>query len=80
MTIVCVTRPDKILNQQLIWRKILEVKQMKHQIREETWPIIDQFFQEMPDWLDQIVLANELAEIDFKIPSQNQASQKESSN
>ena len=149
---------------ELIWRKILEVKQMKHQIREETWPIIDQFFQEMPEaigklptfqealastqrqglqqglqqgvqqgleqglqqglqqgvqqgalgnehrlvirqlhrkftqvpkglvqqieatsdmgqldnWLDQIVLANELAEIDFKIPSQNQASQKDS--
>ncbi len=135
---------------ELIWRKILEVKQMKHQIREETWPIIDQFFQEMPEaigklptfqealastqrqsiqqglqqgvqqgalgnehrlvirqlhrkfpqvpsvlvqqieatsdmgqldhWLDQIVLANELADIDFKIPSQNQASQKDSSN
>jgi hypothetical protein len=131
---------------ELIWRKILEVKQMKHQIREETWPIIDQFFQEMPEaigklptfqealastqrqslqqglkqgvqqgtlgnehrlvirqlhrkftqvpkgivqrieatsdmeqldnWLDQIMLANELAEIDFNIPSQNQTSQK----
>ncbi len=118
---------------ELIWRKILEVKQMKHQIREETWPIIDQFFQEMPEaigklptfqealastqrqslqqgalgnehrlvirqlhrkftqvpsvlvqqieatsdmeqldnWLDQIMLANELADIDFKIPSKN---------
>ena len=143
---------------ELIWRKILEVKQMKHQIREETWPIIDQFFQDMPEaigklptfqealastqrqsiqlgleqglqqglqqglkqgtlgnehrlvirqlhrkftqvpsvlvqqieatfdmqqldnWLDQIMLANELADIDFKIPSQNQASQKDSSN
>jgi len=30
---------------ELIWRKILEVKQMKHQISEETWPIIDQFFR-----------------------------------
>ena len=129
---------------ELIWRKILEVKQMKHQIREETWPIIDQFFREMPEaigklptfqealastekqciqqglqqglqqgalgnehrtvlrqlrrkfaqvpkevvqhieatsdieqldhWLDQIMLANELTEIDFKIPPQNQES------
>jgi hypothetical protein len=127
---------------ELIWQKILEVKQMKHQIREETWPVIDQFFQEMPEamgklptfqealasaqrqsaqrgeqlgalsnahhmvlrqlrrkfqqiptvfvqhieatsdmeqldnWLDQIVLANELAEIDFNISPQNLDSQK----
>jgi hypothetical protein len=118
---------------ELIWHKILEVKQMKYQIREETWPVIDQFFREMPEaigklptfqdalastqkqsalksalstthrivvrqlrrkfaqvpnsivqqiettsdmeqldnWLDQIVSANELAEIDFKISPQN---------
>jgi hypothetical protein len=119
---------------ELIWQKILEVKQMKYQIREETWPIIDQFFRETPEaigklptfqevlastqkhsfqqgvhsvvirqlrrkfpqiptgivqhieatsdmeqldnWLDQIMSANELAEIDFKIPPQNQNSQK----
>ena len=115
---------------EMIWQKILEVKQMKYQIREETWPIIDQFFREMPEaigklptfqealtstqrqsiqqgalgnehrivirqlqrkfsqipmglvqhieatddidqldqWLDQIVSATELAEIDFKMP------------
>jgi hypothetical protein len=118
---------------ELIWQKILEVKKMRYQIREETWPVIDQFFREMPEaigklptfqealaesqrqsvqdgiqqgeqrtlirqlrrkftqvpknvvqkiestsdieqldsWLDQIILANDLAEIDFKIPSQN---------
>lgn len=130
---------------ELIWQKLLEVKQMKYQIREETWPVIDQFFREMPEaigklptfqealastqrqsiqkgeqqgalstehrivvrqlqrkfpqiptglvqhieatsdieqldnWLDQIISANELAEIDFKIAPQNRDSQKESS-
>ena len=39
---------------ELIWRKILEVKQMKHQIREETWPVIDQFFQEMPEAIGKL--------------------------
>ncbi|RKZ74932.1 MAG: hypothetical protein DRQ57_09215 [Gammaproteobacteria bacterium] len=119
-------------NPELIWRKILEVKQMKHLIREETWPVIDQFFRETPEamgklptfqevltsaqrhslqqgelatehrlvirqlhrkfpqvpkgllqhiemtsdieqldnWLDQIMFAKELAEIDFKMPPQ----------
>ncbi len=33
----------------VILQKILEVKQMKPQLREETWPYIDQFFQEMPE-------------------------------
>jgi len=118
---------------ELIWQKILEVKQMKHQIREETWPVIDPFFREMPEaigklptfqdalastqqqslrqgslsnehrivlrqlnrkftqvpksivqhietrsdidqldnWLDQIILAKELADIDFNVPQQN---------
>jgi hypothetical protein len=123
---------------ELIWQKIFKVKQMKYQISEETWSIIDQFFCEMPEairklptfkealastqqqsiqqgiqqgalnnahhtvlrqlrrkfpqipmalvqhieatsdieqldnWLDQIMSANELAEIDFKSPLQNQ--------
>jgi hypothetical protein len=123
---------------ELIWRKIFEVKQMKYQIREETWPVIDQFFREMPEaigklptfqealastqkqslqqgalgnehrlvirqlhrkfpkvpkslvqhieatsdinqldnWLDQIILANELTEIDFKMPPKKQEPQK----
>jgi hypothetical protein len=39
---------------ELIWQKILEVKQMKYQIREETWPIIDQFFQEMPEAIGKL--------------------------
>jgi len=33
---------------ELIWRKILEIKQMKPIIHEETWSIIDQFFRETP--------------------------------
>ena len=39
---------------ELIWHKILEVQQMKYQIREETWPIIDQFFQEMPEAIGKL--------------------------
>jgi hypothetical protein len=32
----------------VIWRKLLEATQMRAKIREETWPVIDRFFQEMP--------------------------------
>jgi hypothetical protein len=39
---------------ELIWRKFLEVRPMKHLIREETWPIIDQFFQEMPEAIEKL--------------------------
>ncbi len=39
---------------EVIWKKILEVKQMKYQIREETWPIIDRFFQEMPEAIGKL--------------------------
>ncbi len=39
---------------ELIWRKILEVKQMRHKIREETWPIIDQFFKETPEAIGKL--------------------------
>jgi len=39
---------------ELIWRKLLEAKPMKHIIREETWPIIDQFFQEMPEAIGKL--------------------------
>jgi hypothetical protein len=121
----------------VIWQKILEVSKVKYQIREETWPIIDQFFQQMPEamgklptfksaltaaqqqslqqgkqigeqqtlirqlhrkfaqvppgivqhingtsdleqldeWLDQIILAHELADIDFKVPQRESANQ-----
>jgi len=125
----------------VIWQKILEVSKVKYQIREETWPIIDQFFQEMPEaigklptfqsaltsaqqqslqqglqqgkqigeqktlirqlhrkfpqvppgivqhindtsdleqldeWLDQIILAHELADIDFKVPQRESPNQ-----
>ncbi|TGO02887.1 hypothetical protein PN36_17405 [Candidatus Thiomargarita nelsonii] len=36
------------------WRKILEVKQMRPMIREDTWPIIDQFFREMPEAIGKL--------------------------
>jgi hypothetical protein len=39
---------------EVIWRKILEVKQMRPMIREDTWPIIDQFFREMPEAIGKL--------------------------
>ena len=33
----------------VIWQKIMEVQQMKTMIREETWPLIDQFLRETPE-------------------------------
>jgi hypothetical protein len=35
----------------VILQNILEVSKMKYQIREETWPVIDQFLKEMPEYL-----------------------------
>jgi len=35
----------------VILQKILENSNMKPQIREETWPVIDKFFQDMPEAL-----------------------------
>lgn len=32
-----------------IWRKIIEVTQMPVKIREDTWPYIDRFFNQMPE-------------------------------
>ncbi len=43
-----------ISDPELIWRKLLEAKPMKFMIREETWPIIDQFFQEMPEAIGKL--------------------------
>jgi len=39
---------------EVIWRKILETKQMRPMIREDTWPIIDQFFREMPEAIGKL--------------------------
>jgi hypothetical protein len=32
-----------------VWRKIMEVMNMKVTIREDTWPYIDEFFQKVPE-------------------------------
>ncbi len=37
------------VNPDTIWKKIMEVTQMSVQIREETWPYIDNFFRQMPE-------------------------------
>jgi hypothetical protein len=36
-------------NPHVILQKILENSNMKYEIREETWPVIDKFFQDMPE-------------------------------
>jgi hypothetical protein len=33
----------------IIWQKILEAKQMRMTIKEETWPYIDRYFKEVPE-------------------------------
>jgi hypothetical protein len=33
----------------IIWQKILEAKQMRMIIKEETWPYIDRYFKEVPE-------------------------------
>ena len=38
----------------LIWQKILEVQNMKPEIKEETWSYIDRFFQEMPEAMTKL--------------------------
>ncbi|MEK8017128.1 MAG: hypothetical protein VSS75_009685, partial [Candidatus Parabeggiatoa sp.] len=43
----------------LIWQKILEVQNMKPDIKEETWSYIDRFFQEMPDAMTKLPTVQE---------------------
>ncbi len=38
----------------LIWQKILEVQNMKPEIKEETWSYIDRFFQETPEAMTKL--------------------------
>ncbi|MCP4697827.1 MAG: hypothetical protein GY862_13390, partial [Gammaproteobacteria bacterium] len=37
-----------------IWQKILEIYKMKHVIHEETWPVIDEFFREVPEAMGKL--------------------------
>jgi len=38
----------------LIWQKLLEIEDMKPEIKEETWSYIDRFFQEMPNAMTKL--------------------------
>lgn len=38
----------------VIWQKIMEVQRMKTMIREETWPLIDQFLRETPEAMGKL--------------------------
>jgi hypothetical protein len=47
----------------IIWEKILEVKQMKPTIHEDTVPYIDRYFRELPEEMWEIgVIREALAE------------------
>lgn len=37
-----------------VWRKIMEVMNMKVTIREDTWPYIDEFFQKVPEAFQKV--------------------------
>jgi midasin (ATPase involved in ribosome maturation) len=37
-----------------VWRKIMEVMNMKVTIREDTWPYINQFFQKVPEAFQKV--------------------------
>lgn len=37
-----------------IWQKLWEVNQMRPKIKEETWPYIDRFFQEVPEAIENL--------------------------
>jgi hypothetical protein len=39
---------------EVIWQKIIEVSQMRHVIHNETWPIIDEFFRQMPEAMSKL--------------------------
>ena len=39
---------------EIIWQKIVEVSAMRHIIHEETWPIIDEFFRQMPEAMGKL--------------------------
>ncbi|HEW98773.1 MAG: hypothetical protein DRR16_08095 [Candidatus Parabeggiatoa sp. nov. 3] len=51
----------------VIWEKILEIKQMKPQIHEETWPYIERYFRELPEQMWRIgVIREALAESEWR--------------
>lgn len=43
-----------ITDPEAIWQKITEVFQMKHIIHDETWPIIDEFFRQVPEAMNKL--------------------------
>lgn len=62
-----------------VWRKIMEVMNMKVTIREDTWPYIDEFFQKVPEAFQKLpTLRDAFAEqakqvaMESKIQSQQQ--------
>ncbi|EDN72485.1 hypothetical protein BGS_0754 [Beggiatoa sp. SS] len=51
----------------VIWEKILEIKQMKPQIHEDTWPYIERYFRELPEEMWKIgVIREALAESEWR--------------
>lgn len=46
----------------IVWRKIMEAVNMKLQIREDTWPYIDEFFRTMPEAMGKVTTFREAIE------------------
>lgn len=45
-----------------IWHKIMELINMKVTVREETWPVIDEFFRKVPEALQKLPTLQEALE------------------
>jgi hypothetical protein len=46
----------------VVWRKIMEVVHMQVQIREDTWPYIDEFFRTIPEAMSKVPTFQEALE------------------
>lgn len=46
----------------IVWRKIMEAVNMKLQIREDTWPYIDEFFRTIPEAMSKVSTFQEALE------------------
>jgi hypothetical protein len=46
----------------IVWRKIMEAVNMKLQIREDTWPYIDEFFRSIPEAMGKVTTFREALE------------------
>jgi hypothetical protein len=56
----------------VIWNKILEVKQMKAIVPEETWPLVDRFLRETPEVLEKLTIFQEVLDRERRAEQQGE--------